>query len=85
MLQNSRYTKTEGIKVKPILERQVSGEQASAKYQGDPKIIAWKKAPFIRSVTVTDKRDKMQNVLGLIDMSSYQRLDGDKIINSQQQ
>ena len=57
-----------------MLERKESEEKSFVKYQGDPGIIAWKKAPYVRSVTVIEDKDKKNlynHILGIADLGSY--------------
>jgi len=68
---NKKLAQLPEIKDKPKLERKDSGEKSFVKYEGDPRIIAWKKTPYVRSVTVLeDKQNKSlyDHVLGIADI-----------------
>lgn len=86
-VNQNRYGFTSGAQLKPLLERKESGEKSFVKYEGDPKIIAWKKVPFKRSVTVLEDKqnEKLYNhVLGLAELGSSSPLDGQNAILKQQ-
>jgi len=66
---------TDDVKKNHSLERKESGEKSFVKYEGDPKIIAWKKTPFVRSVTAMEDKqtEKLYNhVLGIADLGASQ-------------